>query len=138
MENPHEHNRVKGTAGASDARRVSIVDDDESVRVALTSLLRSVGFDVYVFARAEDFLHSDYRHDTACLILDVRMPGMSGLELQRQLAATDCRIPIIFITAHDDEATRAQALQSGAAAFLSKPFGEEALLTAVYAALKFN
>jgi FixJ family two-component response regulator len=136
MNNPLEHNRMDGKAGVSEAPRVAIVDDDESVREAIKSLLKSVGLVVDVFARAEDFLYSEYLHATACLILDVRMPGMSGLELQRQLASANCRIPIIFITAHGDEAARARALQAGAADFLRKPFSEEALLNAVYAAHK--
>lgn len=127
---------MKGKAGISEIPRVSIVDDDESVREAIKSLIRSVGLGAEVFASAEDFLNSDYRRDTSCLILDVRMPGMSGLELQQQLVSADCPIPIIFITAHaSDEEARARALQSGAVDFLLKPFSEEALLSDVYAAL---
>ena len=120
----------------SEIPRVSIVDDDESVREAIKSLLRSVGLGADTFASADEFLHSDYRHNAACLILDVQMPGMSGLELQQQLASADCRIPIIFITAHaSDKAARTRALQSGAVDFLCKPFSEDALLNDVYAAL---
>jgi FixJ family two-component response regulator len=114
---------------------ISIVDDDEPVREAIESLLKSVGFKAEVFASAEEFLNSDHLPETECLILDVRMPGMSGLELQRQLAAAGSRIPIIFITAHGDEEVQAQALKAGAVAFLRKPFSEEALLSAVQAAL---
>ena len=114
---------------------IAIVDDEESIRTALKSLLKSLGFRVEGFASAEDFLHSDHLRDTTCLILDVQMPGTGGLELQRQLAVADWRIPIIFISAHRDEAARAQALQAGAVDFLFKPFSEEALLTAVHAAL---
>jgi FixJ family two-component response regulator len=114
---------------------ISIVDDDESMREAIQSLLRSVGFRTQTFASAEQFLQSDQIETTACLILDVRMPGMSGLELQRQLMATQYRIPIVFVTAHGDEEARARALQEGAVEFLLKPFSEEALLNAIQVAL---
>ena len=114
---------------------ISIVDDDESIREAIQSLLRSVGFRAKTFASAEQFLQSDQIENTACLILDVRMPGMSGLELQRRLIATQCRIPIVFVTAHGDEEARSRALQEGAVEFLLKPFSEEALLNAIQAAL---
>ena len=114
---------------------ISIVDDDESIREAIQSLLRSVGFRAKTFASAEQFLQSDQIENTACLILDVRMPGMSGLELQRRLMATQCRIPIVFVTAHGDEEARSRALQEGAVEFLLKPFSEEALLNAIQAAL---
>jgi FixJ family two-component response regulator len=113
-----------------------IIDDDESVRTALQSLFRSLGFQVEVSASAEDFWHSAQVHDPACLILDVRMPGMDGLELQRRLAAAARRVPIIFITAHLDDHTRAQALRAGAVDFLPKPFSEKALLDAVHSALE--
>ncbi len=127
---------MRREVGTSEIPRVSIVDDDESVREALKSLLRSVGLGVDAFASAEEFLNSDYQHNAACLILDVRMSRMSGLELQQQLASDNCRIPIIFITAHAfDKEARARALQSGAVDFLYKPFSEEALLNDVYAAL---
>ena len=114
---------------------ISIVDDEESIREAIESLLRSVGFRTQTFASAEQFLQSDQIETTACLILDVRMPGMSGLELQRQLMATQYRIPIVFVTAHGDEEARARALQEGAVEFLLKPFSEEALLNAIQVAL---
>ena len=114
---------------------ISIVDDDESIREAIQSLLRSVGFRTQMFASAEQFLQSDQIETTACLILDVRMPGMSGLELQRHLMATQYRIPIVFVTAHGDEEARARALQEGAVEFLLKPFSEEALLNAIQVAL---
>ncbi len=117
---------------------ISVVDDDDSVRESLQSLIRSVGFAVQVFASAEEFLHSDYLHQTHCLILDVRMPGMSGLELQRHLAATRCEIPVIFITAHGNEVTRAQALRNGAVDYLCKPFSEDALLNAIRAILSLE
>jgi FixJ family two-component response regulator len=111
------------------------VDDDESVREALESLLRSAGFKAEVFASAEQFLSSDRAREVDCLIVDVRMPGMNGLELQRQLAAGGLRVPIVFISAHGDELARAQALRAGAVAFLRKPFSEQALLNAVQAVL---
>jgi FixJ family two-component response regulator len=114
---------------------ISIVDDDESVRDALENLLKSIGYRAEVFASAEEFLRLGHHEDSRCLILDVRMPGLSGLELQRQLVSSGPSIPIVFITAHGDEAERAQAFRAGAVAFLRKPFAEEALLTAVQAAL---
>ena len=115
---------------------VSIVDDDESVREAIKSLLRSVGFAVEAFASGQEFLNSDYQHNTECLILDVRMPGMSGLQLHEQLICAECKIPVIFITAHlSDTDAKTRALQSGAIDFLIKPFSEEALLNDIYKAL---
>ena len=114
---------------------ISVVDDDASVRESLRCLIRSVGFAVEVFASAEEFLKSDHLHKTRCLILDVRMPGMNGLELQRRLAASHREIPVIFITAHGDGAARSQALKDGAVDYLFKPFREEALLHAINAAL---
>jgi len=114
---------------------ISIVDDDESMREAIQSLLRSVGFRAKTFASGEQFLQSDQIENTACLILDVRMPGMSGLDLQRRLMATQCRIPIVFVTAHGEEEALSRALQEGAVDFLLKPFSEEALLNAIQVAL---
>jgi FixJ family two-component response regulator len=114
---------------------IVVVDDDESVRRALKRLLKSSNFRVEVFASARDFLDLLICAKTSCLILDVRMPGMDGLELQRQLAASH-RIPIIFITGHGDEDTRERALRAGAVGFLAKPFSEEALLSAVHSALE--
>jgi len=115
---------------------VAIVDDDESVRESLRGLIRSLGLCVETFASAEEFANSEQLGKTDCLILDVRMPGMSGLELQRELAASKRDIPIIFITAHgSDEGACARALRDGAVAYLSKPFSEDALLEAVNAAL---
>jgi FixJ family two-component response regulator len=115
---------------------IAAVDDDEAIREAIQSLIRSVGLGAAVFASAEDFLQSDHLQDTACLIVDVQMPRMNGLELQWQLAAANCPIPLIFITAHGDEETRALALTAGAVAFLYKPFSDEVLLRAVHAALQ--
>ena len=115
---------------------ISVVDDDDSVRESIGGLIRSVGFAVKAFASAEEFLTSDRLPDTDCLILDVRMPGMNGLELQRRLAASHMSIPVIFITAHGDEETRVRALNGGAVDYLLKPFREEALLNAINTALK--
>jgi FixJ family two-component response regulator len=114
---------------------ISIVDDDQSVREATTSLLKSNGFRAEVFSSAEEFLGSRYLDETGCLILDVQMPGMNGLELQRRLAAENCKIPIIFISAHDNQDVRKQAMRAGAVDFLPKPFSEEALLGAIRLAL---
>jgi len=114
---------------------VSVVDDDESVRQALQGLLRSTGRRVETFASAEDFLDSGRAASVACLILDLRMPGMGGLELQRTLAAGGHRIPTIVLTAHADDGARVRALASGAVAFLGKPFDPDVLLSAVDAAL---
>jgi two-component system, LuxR family, response regulator FixJ len=122
------------------SRLISIVDDDPSVREGLMSLMRSAGFVTQAFASAEEFLSLAHRDDIACLILDVRLPGMSGLELQSQLTATvsNHRIPVVFMTAHDDEATRQRALKGGAVDFLRKPVRREALLNAVHLALQQN
>jgi FixJ family two-component response regulator len=115
---------------------VAVVDDDASICEALESLLRSVGLRAMVYASAEDFLQSARLQDTACLIVDVHLPRMSGLELQRQVATADGRLPVIFITAHEDAGTRERALRAGAVAFLYKPFSDEALLSAVQGALQ--
>jgi FixJ family two-component response regulator len=114
---------------------ISIVDDDAPVREAIRRLIKSVGMNVRDYASAEDFLSSNHAQDTSCLILDVRMPGISGLELQQRLAGSGCQIPIIFISAHSDGRIRDEALRAGAVAFLFKPFSEEALVDAVHAAL---
>jgi len=115
---------------------VAIVDDDDSVRSALQGLLKAVGLPAQAFASAEEFLKSGQLHQTACLIADILMPGMSGLELQAKLNAEHCRIPIIFITAHSDTKMRMQALRAGAVEFLAKPFDDEVLLDSVRAALE--
>jgi len=119
---------------------ISIVDDDLLVREGLISLLRSAGFATQAFASAEEFLSLAHRDDIACLILDVRLPGISGLELQSQLTPTvsNHRTPVVFMTARDDEATRQQALKGGAVDFLRKPVRLEALLNAVQLALQQN
>jgi FixJ family two-component response regulator len=114
---------------------MAIVDDDDALRNSLDNLLRSVGFRVQGFASAEAFLQANHAPETACLILDVRLPGMNGLELQRQLVAAHWGMPIIFVTAYADDDVRARALAAGAVAFLSKPCHEEDLLHAIEAAL---
>jgi FixJ family two-component response regulator len=115
---------------------ISVVDDDDSVRESLAGLIRSVGFAVRVFPSAESYLASDNLDDTDCLILDVRMPGMDGLELQRRLKRSHPALPVIFITAHGSEnEVRLRALDAGAVAYLLKPLCEEDLLSAVQAAL---
>ena len=115
---------------------ISIVDDDDALRSSLENLIRSVGMRAQCFSSAEAFLSSNHVHETRCLVLDVRMPGMSGPELQRQMAVANSHIPIIFITAHEDDAQRTQALEAGAVAFLHKPFYEDELLHAIDTALK--
>jgi FixJ family two-component response regulator len=115
---------------------VSVVDDDESVRESLPDLLKEFGFEARAFSSAEEFLSSDWADRTGCLILDIAMPGMTGLDLQRELTLRDRKIPIIFITAQSDGAIRARALEEGAAGFLSKPFSDTDLLAAVNAALR--
>jgi FixJ family two-component response regulator len=118
------------------ATLVAVVDDDHSMRAALQGLLKAAGVPSQAFASAEEFLKSGQQHQTACLITDIRMPGISGLELQARLNAEHCRIPTIFITAHDDAQTRMRALRAGAVEFLAKPFDDEALLETVRAALE--
>ena len=115
---------------------VAIVDDDDLVRSALQGLMKSVGLPAQAFASSEEFLDSGQQHQAACLIADIRMPGISGLELQARLNADHCRIPTIFITAHGDEKMRMQALRAGAVEFMAKPFDDEALLESVRAALE--
>jgi FixJ family two-component response regulator len=114
---------------------VSVVDDDESVRESLPDLLKELGFAVEVFSSAEAFLASDRIGQTKCLILDIAMPGMTGPDLQRELRLRGDDVPIIFITAHRDEAVRAHVLADGAAECLFKPFSDTALLAALRAAL---
>jgi FixJ family two-component response regulator len=115
---------------------VAVVDDDESVRESLPDLLRQLGFAARAFASAEAFLASDALGEAGCLVLDVAMPGMSGPELQRELARRRRRVPIVFITAHGDGAVRARLLEGGAVECLFKPFGEAALLGALREALR--
>ena len=115
---------------------VAIVDDDDLMRTALQGLLKSAGLLAEAFSSADEFLRSGHQRHTACLITDIRMPGMSGLELQAKLNADHCRIPTIFITAHGDAKMRMQAMRAGAVEFLAKPFDDEALLESVRAALE--
>jgi len=117
------------------ARVVCVVDDDESLRRSVRNLLSSVGFRVETFVSAEEFLESAHRANTGCLVLDLRMAGMNGLDLLRHLAATGSRIPVIILTAHGDEEARRRSLEAGAIAFLGKPFRSDALLDAVRTAL---
>jgi FixJ family two-component response regulator len=120
-------------AGAS---LISIVDDDDSLRFLLASLIRAVGFQALSFASAEAFLSSTQARDSRCLLLDMRMPGMNGLELQRHIVAANWRLPIIFITSYVDDDARAAALAAGAAGFLYKPFRDVELLNTMEAALR--
>lgn len=115
---------------------VAVIEDDESYRVAVQRLLKSEGFSVQSFACAEDFLSSGRQQETGCLITDIRMPGMSGLDLQAKLNADHCPIPTIFITAHGDEDMRLQAMRAGAVKFMVKPFDCTALLESVRVALE--
>jgi FixJ family two-component response regulator len=118
------------------SRFIAIVDDDRSVQAALQDLIESEGLSTLCFGSAEQFLDSGAQHKAACLIADIRMPGMSGLELQIKLKAERCRLPIIFITAHGDAKMRSQAIRDGAVKFLAKPFDNTVLLEAVRAALE--
>ena len=118
-----------------DERVIGIVDDDESVRMAIRSLLRSLGFKVEIFGSAEDLLGSARLDDIARLIVDVRLPGMSGVDHQRQLLAAKREHPMIFISAHDDPVARRHAITAGALAFLRKPFSEKALTDAIRSGL---
>jgi FixJ family two-component response regulator len=115
---------------------VSIVDDDEAIRNALGNLFESVGLNVETFASAEQFMDFREANESSCLILDVQLPRMSGLELQRQLSSDANAVPIIFMTAHSDERVRERALQAGAVAIFQKPFNSEALLDAIHSVLK--
>jgi FixJ family two-component response regulator len=114
---------------------VYVIDDDESVRVALDSLIRSVGFQVQEFASATEFLHSKLPNTPGCLVLDVRLPGLSGLDLQRELVRANMQIPIIFITGHADIPMSVRAMKAGAVEFLTKPFREQDLLDAIHDAI---
>jgi FixJ family two-component response regulator len=115
---------------------IAIVDDDDLMRNALQGLLKEIGFAARAFRSAEEFLSSDEHRHAACLIADIRMPGMSGLDLQARLNAAEIRIPTIFITAHGDARMRMQALRAGAVEFLTKPFDDEVLLDSLRAALQ--
>ena len=121
-----------------DPIRIAVVDDDDSVRESLEMLLRSLNFAANGFASAEAYLKSDYLFQTRVLILDVRMPGTSGIEFQRRLKEDGFDVPIIFITAHGDKTARHQAMKNGAVAFLQKPFSDDALVGAINSALRFQ
>jgi len=115
---------------------VSVVDDDVSIRKSLDRLIRSVGLEVRAYASAEEFLNATHPRKTDCLILDVRLPGMSGVELLHQLIARNCKVPVIFITAHgSDEFARAEAASDQTFGYLTKPFNADELLHAVDRAL---
>jgi len=114
---------------------IAIVDDDQSVREALTSLVRSLGYAAIAFERAEDLLESKRRHSVACMIADVQMPGMTGLELYDRLSASAKPIPTVLITAYPDDGARERALAAGVVGYLSKPFDEQDLLGCVRSAL---
>jgi FixJ family two-component response regulator len=114
---------------------ISVVDDDESTRKSTTLLIESFGFQAAGFESAESLLKSRQLQETSCLLIDVRMPGMNGMQLQNHLAAAGYKIPIIFITAYDDRESRRRAMQAGAVAFLEKPFTDELLLQAIHSAL---
>ncbi len=121
------------------ASLVEVVDDDISVRESLESLIRSVGLEVKVFASAEEFLHAAHPRKADCLILDVRLPGMSGVELHRHLMARSCKVPVIFITAHgSDDRARSDARSEWTVAYLIKPFSDDELLDAVHAASEWD
>lgn len=122
-------------ASESKASLIGIVDDDSGVRESISSLVRSAGFRAAVFSSAEDFLHSNEMKHAACLILDVRMPGITGLDLQTRLVARASRLPIIFATGYADDDAQKRALDKGAVAFLYKPFADETLFAAICAAL---
>ena len=115
---------------------ISIVDDDQSMRDAMSALVRSLGFAAATFASAEDFLESAHVDDTSCLITDVQMPGLSGVELQSHLIADGRVMPIIGVTAHPEESIRTQMMEAGAVGFLSKPFNDECLIDCIATALK--
>jgi FixJ family two-component response regulator len=126
---------VKRIAILSQVPVIAIVEDDASVRTATQSLVRSLGFTACTFACAEEFIQSPRRNDASCVITDVQMPGMSGVELQSLLIAEGRRTPIIFITAFHDEGIRARAMKAGAICFLSKPVDGQTLIECVFKAL---
>jgi FixJ family two-component response regulator len=127
--------KMSANAKVSSKPLVCLVDDDSLIRDSTVRLIRSFGFRVEAFASAEEFAGSGYLKETACLILDVRMQGMDGLELQYHLTAAGERIPIVFITAHADDEQERRAMEAGAVGFLYKPFSQESLLQAVRSAL---
>jgi FixJ family two-component response regulator len=130
-QSPHQ-----GKIALSELLIVAIIDDDESVRATTDSLVRSLGYSVHTFASAEAFIRSNRLEDFACVIADVQMPGMSGVELQDHLRAQGYRVPFIFFTAFPDERTRAQALAAGAICYLAKPFDGDTLIECLRTVLK--
>ena len=124
------------TEATSKASLITIVDDDPAVRKSLERLMRADGFRTEAFASAEDFVQGGDHEETACLVLDLRLPGMSGLELQRYLVDEHEHVPIVFVSAHDEPEARSQALKAGAVAFLGKPFSDQVLLDAVHSVTK--
>jgi FixJ family two-component response regulator len=126
------------SGAVTEERTIAIIDDDESVRITTSSFVRSLGFAATAFSSAEEYLLSPQRYRSLCLISDVQMPGMSGLDLQSHLAAQGPRVPIIFITAFPDANIRSRALARGAVCFLDKPFDSQALSRCIDIALKDN
>jgi FixJ family two-component response regulator len=126
---------VSGSAALSTLSVISVVDDDASVRIATDKLLSSYGYRVYTFASAEEFLQSSCLNDSSCVIADVQMPAMSGLDLLRHMRAQGYTTPFIFITAFPEENVRTQALKAGAISFLAKPFARSALINCIEIAL---
>jgi FixJ family two-component response regulator len=127
---------LRGSTLLAQVPVISIIDDDASVREATQRLLRSLGYVAHAFASADEFLRSSHLSDSSCLITDVKMPGMSGVELQRHLQLQRCQVPLIFITSFDDEGIRTQALNAGAVCFLTKPFEIRTLIKHLEEALK--
>ena len=115
---------------------IAIVDDDLAVREATKGLVRSLGYDASIFSSGEEFLNSERLHDTSCLITDLHMPGLSGIDLQNRLIAGGHRMPVIFITAFSEESVRARAMEAGAICFMSKPYSEERLIGCLDKALQ--
>ena len=133
MSRPSSDRRI---GSGSQAPLIAIVDDDPWVRKSLERLIKAGGYRTETFASAEDFVKAGDHHETACLILDLRLPGMSGLELQHLLLTGHYRFPIVFVSAHDEPEARYEAMQAGAVAFFGKPFHDEALLDAVRSVVK--
>jgi FixJ family two-component response regulator len=121
---------------SEDRPAVFVIDDDPSIRRSLDTLLRSVGLDVHLFSSAQEFMHAKRPETPGCLVLDIRLPGMSGLAFQQELAKAGVALPIIFITGHGDVPMTVRAMKAGAAEFLTKPFDDQVLLDAIYAAIE--
>jgi len=121
---------------SEDRPAVFVIDDDPSIRRSLDTLLRSVGLDVHLFSSAQEFMHARRPETPGCLVLDIRLPGMSGLTFQQELAKAGVALPIIFLTGHGDVPMTVRAMKAGAAEFLTKPFDDQVLLDAIYAAIE--